>query len=148
MPPLAAIYWPVIHLAASETTSNTASATSSGSPATLPNLAPAESFVLTSSLSSPAGNQVAASVLVGPGATVLTVIPWRGPSYTPHTVSIIIPGFLDTGRLTSAASAAVRCSCAALLAPYTPRPGTLLIRETTLPMLTMRPPDGMYGAAA
>ena len=83
IPPLAAIYCPVTHLALSETTNSTASATSSTSPATLPALDPVTSFCATSSLSSPSGNHVAASVLVGPGATVLTVMPLRGPSYFP-----------------------------------------------------------------
>jgi hypothetical protein len=41
----------------------------------LPSLAPAANLLTTSSFNSPSGNHIAASVLVGPGATVLTVIP-------------------------------------------------------------------------
>lgn len=96
IPPVAEMYCPVIHRLLSDTIKSTTSAISS----TVPNLSSARVKLIrnpANEAKEPSGSgSLDISVATGPGATLLTVIPWDRPNYTLISIS---RAFVERGSI-------------------------------------------------
>lgn len=142
IPPLTEMNCAVIHRLFSDTSRSVASARSSGEPRRF--AARVCSYMASwRAVGDPSGAtrySLDMSVGTGPGASVLTVIPWVLPSCA-ACGQMVVGWKSRQRRLTSLAQNVVRASVAALVAPYTGGPTRTF--EAMVPMLTMRPPGGI-----